>query len=86
MALCAGIHECSGRVALDDYVELVSKLRAKQGGDAGAATIAGRPGVASQKKAVLGGATATSSHTIDQEEYVASHRDIKDGIDTDTHL
>ena len=61
----------SGRVALDDYVELVSKLKAKKSGPSNggmAAQLPGRPGVASSKRAVLGGATATSSHTIDQEE------------------
>ena len=55
---------------MDDYIELVTKLRAKQGGGSSALAIAGRPGTTSQKKAVLGGATATSSHTIDQEEFV----------------
>lgn len=62
----------SGRVALDDYVDLVAKLRAKQGGGSSGPTIPGRPGAPSQKKAVLGGATGSSSHTIDQEESVAS--------------
>ncbi|CAD6568525.1 MAG: Fimbrin, actin-bundling protein [Cyphobasidiales sp. Tagirdzhanova-0007] len=78
--------DATGRVALDDYVELVSKLRAKQGGDAGAATIAGRPGVASQKKAVLGGATATSSHTIDQEEKSEFTRHINDVLAGDADI
>lgn len=59
----------SGRVALDDYVDLVSKLKAKkQGSGNRGPTIPGRPGAQNQNKAVLGGATMTSSHTIDQEE------------------
>lgn len=63
--------EYSGRVALDDYVDLVAKLRTKQGAASSGPAIPGRPGAPSQKKAVLGGATGSSSHTIDQEEYVA---------------
>ena len=61
---------CSGRVALDDYVDLVAKLKAKTGVTKLGPVIPGRPGQASEKKAVLGGATGSSSHTIDQEECV----------------
>ena len=64
----------SGRVALDDYVDLVAKLKAKTGVTKLGSIIPGRPGQASQNKAVLGGATGSSSHTIDQEECVLKLR------------
>jgi len=60
--------DATGRVALDDYVDLVAKLKAKTGVTKLGPIIPGRPGQASQNKAVLGGATGSSSHTIDQEE------------------
>jgi len=79
--------DATGRVALDDYVDLVAKLRAKQGGRASTGpAIPGRPGVASQKKAVLGGATGSSSHTIDQEEKSEFTRHINGVLAGDTDI
>lgn len=65
-------HAClsiSGRVALDDYVDLVAKLKGQAGGVHKAPVLPGK-GTASGKRAVIGGATESSSHTIDQEECV----------------
>lgn len=51
-------------------MDLVAKLKGQAGGVHKAPVLPGK-GTAAGKRAVIGGATESSSHTIDQEEWVA---------------
>jgi plastin-1 len=60
--------DASGRVELDDYVELVAKLRESKSTPSQQSTPLKHKGTGSKATIVVSGATSSSSHTINQEE------------------
>ncbi|ODV91950.1 hypothetical protein CANCADRAFT_63363 [Tortispora caseinolytica NRRL Y-17796] len=61
--------DASGRVELEDYVELVSKIRKGAGqGGAGASAGAAAGGSPQKDRIVVAGSSAGSTHTINEEE------------------
>ncbi|GCE97621.1 fimbrin [Zygosaccharomyces mellis] len=99
-ALKACSVDASGRVELDDYVELEAKLRESQAGPppqtsfATATPVAQKSmpsqlqhkGTGSHAKIIVGGATSGSQHTINEEERSEFTKHINDNLSGDPHV
>lgn len=85
-AVRENIVDSSGRIELDEYVELVAKIKEGKGSNLSARHAPPSPGRANTARIVVGGTASGTQHTINQEEREEFTRHINSVLSGDSDI